>query len=214
MKNRIISSGIVALGLLIGAGNAIAINNPGRAETKAIDKAEFRTTMRKLWEDHIVWTRLYIISALGDLPDKDATTGRLLQNQTDIGNAIKPLYGDAAGSALTALLRDHILIAADLISAVKTGDAAGSKTATERWDANADQIAEFLSKANPRQWGLSEMKMMMHSHLSATTAEVVARLKHDWTADVRAYDEVHGQILEMADMLSSGIISQFPSNFK
>src|SRR5688572_12154878 len=48
--------------------------------------------MRKLWEDHIAWTRLFIVSAAADLPDKAATTERLLQNQTDIGNAIKPYY--------------------------------------------------------------------------------------------------------------------------
>src|SRR5678815_2469589 len=70
-----------------------------------------RNDMRKLWEDHITWTRLYIVSAAANLPNKDATAQRLLQNQTDIGNAIKPFYGDAAGVKLTGLLKDHILIA-------------------------------------------------------------------------------------------------------
>jgi hypothetical protein len=174
---------------------------------------EFRQAMRKLWEDHITWTRLYIVSALADLPDKDVTAKRLLQNQTDIGDAVKPFYGDAAGAKLTALLRDHILIAADVIDAAKAGDAAKQSEAGKRWSANADAIASFLSDANPDHWAATEMKSMMHEHLDLTTAEVVARLKKDWTADISAYDSVHEQILKMADMLSTGIIKQFPKDF-
>jgi hypothetical protein len=170
--------------------------------------------MRQLWEEHATWTRLYIVDALASLPSKDATTQRLLRNQTDIGNAVKPFYGDAAGDKLTALLKEHILIAAALIDAAKAGDAAKQDDATKRWSANADAIAAFLSGANPGNWPLPEMKSMMHKHLELTTAEVVARLKKDWTADISAYDDVQGQILKMADMLSTGIVKQFPSRFK
>jgi len=170
-----------------------------------------RMAMRKLWEDHITWTRLFIVSALGDLPDIAATTDRLLQNQVDIGNAIKPFYGAAAGEKLTALLKDHILIAADIVKAAKAGDGAKLASSKTRWTANADEIATFLSGANPKNWPLADMKMMMHDHLAATTKELEARLNKDWKADVAAYDNVHTQILKMADALSDGIIKQFPA---
>jgi hypothetical protein len=130
---------------------------------------------------------------------------------TDIGNAIKPFYGETAGAKLTALLRDHILIAADIVTAAKSGDGAKLASSKARWTANADDIASFLSSANPKNWPLADMKMMMHDHLAATTAELEARLKQDWTADVAAYDNVHSQILKMADALSDGIIKQFPA---
>jgi hypothetical protein len=185
-----------------------------RAATTPMDPAAFHDGMRQLWEEHATWTRLYIVDALASLPSKDATTQRLLRNQTDIGNAVKPFYGDAAGDKLTALLKEHILIAAALIDAAKAGDAAKQDDATKRWSANADAIAAFLSGANPGNWPLPEMKSMMHKHLELTTAEVVARLKKDWTADISAYDDVQGQILKMADMLSTGIVKQFPSRFK
>ncbi|MGB2867855.1 MAG: glycosyltransferase [Bacteroidota bacterium] len=215
MNHRIVNFAVVALALLVGTGNAIARHDPAKhSEKRTLDKAVFRSDMRKLWEDHVTWTRLYIISAMENLSDKSATTNRLLQNQTDIGNAIKPLYGDAAGNKLTALLRDHILIAAELIDAVKSGDTTRSNSSGTRWNSNADEIAEFLSGANPKNWPPAEMKSMMRSHLSATTTEVVARLKKDWEGDVRAYDEVHKQILHMSDMLSSGIISQFQAKFR
>jgi hypothetical protein len=172
-----------------------------------------RNDMRKLWEDHVTWTRLAIISLTTDSPDTSATVGRLLQNQSDIGDAIKPFYGEAAGNQLTALLREHILIAADLIAAARAGDNDGVAENQARWRANADEIAAFLHAANPRSWKLREMKEMLYEHLDLTTTEVVARLTGDWEADVAAYDQIHVQALEMADHLSIGIVRQFRPRF-
>lgn len=169
--------------------------------------------MRKLWEDHIIWTRVFIISAAADPPNKAAATDRLLQNQVDVGNAIKPYYGDAAGEKLTTLLKEHITTAAEIVTAVKAGDKPKQADATKRWFANADQIAAFLSDANPKNWPRAEMQKMMRDHLNLTTEEVVARLQGNWAADIAAFDKVHEQILHMADMLSQGIISQFPNKF-
>ena len=174
----------------------------------------FRQDLRKLWEDHVTWTRLAIISLTTDSPDTSATVGRLLRNQADIGDAVKPYYGVAAGDQLTALLREHILIAADLIAAARAGDAVGVATQSARWTANADQIAAFLHSANPRHFRLADMQAMMHAHLRLTTDEVLARLHADWDADVAAYDQIHVQALGMADMLSLGIIGQFPKRFR
>jgi hypothetical protein len=170
--------------------------------------------MRRLWEDHITWTRLFIVSAVAGLPDTGPTAERLLQNQADIGNAIKPFYGEAAGDQLTALLRDHILIAADLVTAAKAGDTAALEAAHALWYANADDIAAFLASANPHHWPQAEMAAMMREHLDLTLQEAGARLAGDWSADIAAYDQIHLQALHMADMLSDGIISQFPKAFK
>ncbi|MFB3910523.1 MAG: hypothetical protein ACE15D_19200 [Candidatus Eisenbacteria bacterium] len=170
----------------------------------------FRNDMRKLWEDHITWTRMYIVSAAADLPDLGATANRLLANQEDIGTAIKPFYGDAAGEQLTSLLRSHILTAADLISAAKAGNTDGTQKASVRWYANADSIASFLNGANPQNWPLDDMKQMMKDHLDLTLEEAVDRLHGDYEGDIAAYDKVHDEILKMADMLSDGILAQFP----
>ena len=182
-------------------------------KNKKIDPLVFQQAVRKLWEDHVTWTRVYIIAALSDLPEAEIAAGRLLQNQTDIGNAIKPFYGDEAGQQLTALLNDHILIAADLLAAAKAGDTAKFEEANERWYENAEEIAAFLSSANPDNWALSEMQTMMKDHLDLTLEEASARLNEDWAGDVAAYDKVHNEILHMADMISDGIIKQFPKEF-
>src|SRR5688572_11942105 len=106
---RVRSMLVVMLALL-----TMGIVTPAAPTAAATSPLEFRNAMRKLWEDHITWTRLYIVSAAASLPDKDATAQRLLRNQEDIGNAIKPYYGAAAGNQLTALLKDHILGAVEL----------------------------------------------------------------------------------------------------
>jgi hypothetical protein len=184
------------------------------AEAKPkVDAQAFHDAMRKLWEDHITWTRMVIVSTFADLPDQGPTVQRLLQNQEEIGDAIKPFYGDAAGEQLSALLQDHILIAAEILQAAEDGDTAALEDATERWYANADDIAEFLHAANPENWPLEEMRAMMREHLDLTIQEAVAYLNGDYSASIDFYDQVHIQALEMADMLSEGIIRQFPNKF-
>jgi hypothetical protein len=170
--------------------------------------------MRKLWEDHVTWTRLAIISLTTGAPDTDATVGRLLQNQVDIGDAVKPFYGQAAGDKLTALLKEHILIAADVIAAAKAGNQAALTDAQARWERNADEIAATLNSVNPRFWKLATLKEELHMHLQLTTAEAVARLQGNWAADVAAYDRVHVHMLHLADLLSDGLVKQFPRRFR
>ena len=190
---------------------AITVTHTAASGKKA---AALRTDMRKLWEDHITWTRLAIISLEGGTSDTEATVARLLKNQVDIGKAVKPYYGEAAGNELTKQLRAHILIAADVIAEAKAGDSAKLTDAQARWVANADQIAAVLHSVNPRYWKLGAMRAEMHRHLDLTTEEAVARLQGNWTADVAAYDKVHGHILHMSDMLANGIIKQFPARFR
>ena len=182
------------------------------SSAKASSAVALKQDMRKLWTDHVVWTRDYIIAAIGDQPDAQAAAKRLMKNQEDIGNAVATFYGAGAGQQLTTLLKEHITIAVDLIKAAKAGDKAGQQQADSRWQQNAVQIAEFLSKANPH-WPKDVVTDLMKKHLSTTTNEVVARLNKDWDADVRAFDEVYGHILHMADALSEGIVKQFPNKF-
>jgi hypothetical protein len=184
------------------------------ANGMTVKEVALHQDMRKLWEDHVTWTRLAVISLTTGSPDTEATVGRLLRNQTDIGDAIKPFYGKAAGNALTRELRSHILIAADVIAAAKAGDASALAGAQARWTANADGIAAMLARANPRHWKPATMKRELRTHLTLTTAEAVARLRSDWNGDVAAYDKVHTHMLHLADLLSEGLVAQFPRRFR
>jgi hypothetical protein len=183
------------------------------ARSAVIGKRAFHDATRRLWVDHVTWTRLFIVSFVADLPDLQATTDRLLQNQVDIGDAVKPFYGEAAGNQLTELLTEHILTAADLLAAAKSGDSAAFDQAKQEWYANAREIARFLHDANPRNWPLGELRSMMRMHLDLTLQEASHQLGGDYAASVADYDAVETEILHMADVLSSGIIAQFPNRF-
>src|SRR5262245_53212938 len=119
---RRVLAGVIAV-LTVGAlglgTSALATASPhavaGHQASAKVGKRALHDGMRRLWVDHVTWTRLFIVSFVADLPDLQATTDRLLQNQDDIGDAIKPFYGKAAGDQLTALLTEHILTAAELL---------------------------------------------------------------------------------------------------
>ncbi len=181
---------------------------------KTASAVELRVNLRKLWEDHAMYTRNVIFNIIDDLPGTNEAVERLLKNQDDIGNAIKPIYGDAAGAKLTDLLREHIVLAADLLKAAKANNQVEFKNVNTKWFKNADDIAAFLSSANPKNWPLDDMKKMMHDHLDLTTNEAVARLKKDYKADIEAYEKTRAELLEMSDMLAAGIIKQFPDKFR
>jgi len=173
----------------------------------------FHDRMRKLWEDHVTWTRLAIVTFADGSGGFPATAARLLRNQTDIGNAIKPFYGAAAGDRLSALLHAHITIAVDVLKAAKAGDGSAFAAAKMRWYANANAIADFLAQANPKFWPDTMMRRDMRVHLNQTLAEAADELQGRYTASVRDYAAVHRHILAMADMLSNGIMKAFPGAF-
>jgi hypothetical protein len=190
-----------------------AAHKQAATTTSSADAGELKTAMRKLWEEHVTWTRNYIVSALAGLDDASAVAERLLKNQDDIGAAIIPYYGEAAGMNLAQLLRDHILIAVDVVTAAKARNGEQLASAQQKWQLNGDEIAVFLSGANPH-WGKEETRSMLRQHLTFTTNEVIARLKKDWAADIKAYDDGHLHMLMFADTLADGIARQFPAKFK
>ena len=172
-----------------------------------------KAALRRLWADHVIWTRQYVVAAVAGTPDADAAAGRLLKNQDDIGGAIVPFYGAAAGQALTGLLKQHIMIAVDLIEAAKASDDDRFKVKDEQWTRNAEEIADLLSGANPN-WPKKDVVDLLGLHLSLTKQEVVARLQSDWSADVEAFDQIFTEIMTVADVLADGIVKQFPDRFK
>jgi hypothetical protein len=171
-----------------------------------------RNALRKLWSDHVIWTRQYIVAAVAGTADADAAAGRLLRNQEDIGAAVVPYYGEAGGAGLTGLLKHHIMIAVDLVAAAKSGDGQAFATHDERWTSNIREIAAFLAGANSN-WPESAVFDLLALHLKLTKDETVARIKGDWAGDVQAFDDMFNEILVVADTLFDGLVAQFPERF-
>jgi hypothetical protein len=168
--------------------------------------------MRALWEQHMEWTYSTVAAFAASTPNLTATLDRLLANQSDLGDAIKPYYGTKAGNALTKLLKTHINDAVPVLTAAQAGDQAALDSAIAAWKANARQIADFLAAANPH-WGRAEMRTMMATHIDQTVAYAAAQLTGHYARSIRIYGHAEHHMLRMADMLSSGIIAQFPGRF-
>ncbi|MFL5725624.1 MAG: hypothetical protein ACJ77F_04745 [Chloroflexota bacterium] len=168
-----------------------------------------RLALRKLWSDHVIWTREYVVAAVAGSPDAESAAGRLLRNQEDIGSAIVPYYGQAAGDGLTDLLKQHILIAVDLVDAAKSGDNDALGRHDARWTANIREIARFLAGANAN-WPEDAVFDLLALHLQLTKGEAVARIQQDWAADVKAFDDIFTEILVVADTLYEGLAAQYP----
>lgn len=178
----------------------------------SVKELALRQAMRALWAEHAIWTRQYIIAAVAGTPDASQAAARLLKNQEDIGTAMAPYYGPQAGAKLSELLKGHILIAVDLVAAAKGGDDSRFKDADRRWHENANDIAVFLSGANPN-WAKQALLEMLNQHLALTTQEAVARLQRNWEADVVAFDKIFEHAMMMADALADGVVRQFPDRF-
>ena len=188
------------------------MKDESKTQACGIDAVTLKTNMRKLWEDHVIWTRNVILCIADELPGKSQAVKRLLQNQVDIGNLFKLYYGEEIGSRLTKLLFVHINTFAEVAQATKTNNTLVHDEANKRLVANADEISELLCKVNPN-WALTDMKMMMQEHLKITTDEAMQRINKNYDADVIAFDKTKKEILSMADMFTDGIIKQFPEKF-
>jgi hypothetical protein len=222
-KNMTNTSKMLARGILktttLLMATAVAfftIQGCDKSDDAPNDSAKFHALnaeMRVLWSDHALWTRNVIINIVDGAPGTTEAVNRLLQNQVDLGDAIKPYYGNAAGDTLTVLLKEHITLAADLLVAAKDDNTSAYNTALASWYVNGDEIAAFLNTANPDNWKLADWKTMMKTHLDLTLEEATARLSGDYSADVAAYDKVYEELMMMSDMISEGIAQQFPDKF-
>lgn len=185
---------------------------PMRTEYISKSESEFRSYMRLLWEQHITWTRLTILSLVFNLPDVNAVVPRLLRNATDMGHSLRIFYGDQVADTYSQLIHEHLVIAADLVKAAVAGDQNRVDAAEKEWYANADEISKFLSSINP-YLSFEEVRDMFYKHLALTKSEAVYMITKDYESGVQVFDEIEKQALEMADMISDAIVKQFPERF-
>jgi hypothetical protein len=186
---------------------------PTSARAVSGPELKLHDQMRRLWEEHVAWTRLAIVTFAGGTAGFNTTATRLLRNQKQIGAAFARYYGTRTGNHVAALLHDHITIAVEILQAAKAGDQAGVQDASKRWYANANEIADFLSSLNRHAWPRKALRSMMKTHLDQTLAEAVDELTGHYYAGVREYSQIEQHILEMADTFTAGIAHQFPGRF-
>lgn len=196
------------------AATAAPVNRPAGKEVLSLPAVQLNSAMRKLWADHMQWTYGTVDAFFNNQTALQPTLERLLQNQKDIGAAIVPYFGQEAGDKLAALLTDHINGAVPVLTAAKAGDQAALDKALADWQANAKEIADFLSAANPEHWPQSATEPMLKHHIDTTVAYSVDLLKGDYAAAVKHYDEAYDHMMMLADTLAQGLVGRFPEKFQ
>jgi hypothetical protein len=195
----------------VSSGEILLIpHESSNSQTNYAAETNIINTLRTLWEQHVAWTRMTIISAAAGLPDLNMVVTRLLRNATDMADALKPFYGESDAKKFENFIKDHLTIALQLVTAAKKGDNKNAQDAERRWYSNADDIADFLSSINP-YISKDDFKKMLYEHLALTKAEAVARLNNEYAKDIDLYDQIENQALQMADIMSYAIIQQFPN---
>lgn len=178
----------------------------------SINEVKLLEQMNLVWEQHIMWTRMLLISIAENLKDLEATQTRLLRNPKDIANVFRPYYGANVANQIEKLLTEHLVIGKNLIVALKNNNQKEAVELNKKWYQNADDMAEAFSSINPF-YPKEEVRKMLYEHLRLTTDEVNARLKGDYVADINAYDMVQKEILQMSRFFVNGIVRQFPNLF-
>ncbi|MGE7674043.1 hypothetical protein ACQKMV_10750 [Lysinibacillus sp. NPDC094403] len=183
---------------------------PQKDYRRCISKAEsdFMAMNRILWMEHVNWTRMTIISIVFGLPDLPFVQERLLQNATDLGNCLRPFYGDQIADRYAELIKEHLLIAAQLVTAAAKGDTATADAKEKEWYRNADDIAIFLNQINP-YLSVEEVQKMFYTHLALTKKEAVTMIQKNYQEDIQVFDDIEAEALAMSDMIASAIVMQF-----
>lgn len=192
----------------------VSVNAKPSEECISQSEVKFENEFRRLWIDHVLWTSNYITSATtAGAEDQKQVLARLLRNQEDIGNAVKPIYGEAAGNKLTDLLKEHIVIAGKIVEAAKNGKTDEVTKLNKEWYRNADEISLFLNSANPHL-KKEDLKKLLYMHLELVTDDLLGSLDKEWDARIVAIDEGVTHIIIMADAISEAVVKQFPEKFK
>lgn len=181
--------------------------------TRNASEAALYAAMQNLWQQHMEWTYAAVAAFTVDSPGLSATVDRLLQNQVDIAQAVEPFYGPEGTQQLTTLLQDHIKGAVAVLTAAKAGDSAAKDKAVADEYANAAAIGDFLASANPDNWDKADMEAMMKTHIDQTLVYATDMLTGDWAQGITDYGKAEAHMIEMSDMLSAGVIAQFPDKF-
>jgi hypothetical protein len=213
--NSGVNLGYLRVGQNIAVCQGYSRNYPQSPPPGTTSKAEedLKDNLSMLWEQHVTWTRLTLISMVFGLPDEDIVTTRLLRNPGDFAKVLAPLYGEQIASAFSDLLKSHLVIAAQLVKAAKAGDNNTAASAEKRWYENADEMAAFLARINP-YWSEAEWQKMLHEHLALTKLEAIDLLTKNYPESITLYDEIERQAMMMADLMARGIVNQYPGKYR
>ena len=209
-----IFAGALALTLAMIASTPLLAANPTEAATPASTAPaapKLHAAMRELWQGHIEHTRAYAMAVKsGNSAAAKKAGDDVVANAKQISDAVAGFYGADAGKRMLELLAGHWGAVKAMTDAEKAGNKSASAKAMQDATANANEIAKFLSGANPN---LPEdaVRGLMMTHVGHHSAEIGEIMKGDSKAEATTFTAMQAHMNTLADALSDGIAKQFPA---
>lgn len=163
-------------------------------------KVDLKSALRKLFTDHAVYM-VFLLKGIVDLTsDTQVFLTRLLRNQVDIGDQLKPIIGTDNGNKVTAVLTKHIKLAGSVITAETENDRNLNLIIQDLFTNSAD-VAQVLSSLNPQLLPYAATKQMFDIHNQFVIDMTVARINGDFNREQQLYDGYYNEILAMSDAI-------------
>lgn len=169
------------------------------------DAPTVKETARKLFTDHAMYIKFYIESFGNNLKDVDVITARLLKNQDEIGEFVRPIVGEENGNKLAKLLREHIMASIGALKAMKSGDVKQVNDAEKVVFANSKEVATLLSSFNPKILPLEAM-IREFSHHNEYILQIATLCKEGkYEEEVKTFDAYFNHMITFSDMIAAAL---------
>ena len=180
------------------------------AEVATVTAPQLQATLRELWHGHIVHARDYALAMhAGKTADAKAAADAVVDNAKQISNAVGSFYGQPAGDQMMTLLAGHWGAVKAMTDARIKGDEGAADKAMTDLNANAAEIAKFLSGANPNLPEDTVLGLMI-AHGAHHAADVNLIVKGDTTGEAAEWTAMQDHMDMIADALAGAIAKQFP----
>jgi len=172
---------------------------------------KLQTTLRTLWHGHVEQTRAYALAVnAGNTKRARKAEADVVANEKQISDAVAGFYGKAAGDRMLTLLAGHWGAVKQMTDSVKLKDSVGNTRAFEALTANAREIAEFLSGANP-YLAKDAVFGLLAAHGAHHSAQISQIMKGDMKAEASTWRAMQAHMDTIADALIQALAKQFPS---
>jgi hypothetical protein len=188
-------------------------------DTRAVEKAnpvhvaDIKAAMRDLWTGHIFWIRNVVWdNAAHNAAARDAAEQEVVVNAKNIANTITPFYGEQASEKLFSLLAGHYGAVKEYSEATVSENRLQQDAALTHLAANADEIAVFLSGANPHL-PQDTVRGLIAAHGAHHVLQITQLKEKDYVHEGETWKVMKRHVYVIADALTMALATQFPSKF-
>lgn len=215
LRTTLASVALAATFGLVSPANAVEHSDHQAAAAPAVDKATAtKEALRDLWVEHVFWVRNVVVETFaGNSAAAAAAEQEVVANAKQIAGAIEPFYGKAASDKLFGLLAGHYGAVKQYLDATVAGSAAKQDAAWKNIGANAEEIAVFLSGANPNL-PIDTLRGLLLGHGGHHVQQIKQLHDKQYAAEAQTWAAMRQHMYVIADALAGAIAKQFPDKFK